>query len=113
MKIKIGKPIPYSENIEEMIQFQATRDGKVIYDFTTDAIATTKNPKGQDITLTIDAAIQHICEKEIEKMVLEKEALRGTVLVMNPRNGEILAYAVYPTYDPNNHNVVSKEVSPL
>ncbi|MBR5556044.1 penicillin-binding protein 2 [bacterium] len=91
------------ENIEEMIQFQATRDGKVIYDFTTDAVATTKNPKGQDITLTIDAAIQHICEKEIEKMVLEKEALRGTVLVMNPRNGEILAYAVYPTYDPNNY----------
>lgn len=91
------------ENIENAIQFQATRDGKIIYDFTTDAIATTKNPKGQDLTLTIDAAIQHICEKEIEKMVREKEALRGTVLVMNPKNGEILAYAVYPTYDPNNY----------
>lgn len=91
------------ENVENAIHFQATRDGKIIYDFDTDAIATTKNPKGQDITLTIDAAIQHICEKEIEKMVKEKEALRGTVLVMNPKNGEILAYAVYPTYDPNNY----------
>lgn len=91
------------ENIENEIRFQATRDGKIIYDFTTDAVATTKNPKGQDITLTIDAAIQHICEKEIEKMVKEKDALRGTVLVMNPKNGEILAYAVYPTYDPNNY----------
>ncbi len=91
------------ENIEDAVQFQATRDGKIIYDLTTDPIATTKNPKGQDITLTIDAAIQHVCEKEIEKMVKEKEALRGTVLVMNPKNGEILAYAVYPTYDPNNY----------
>lgn len=91
------------ENVENEIKFQSTRDGKIIYDFTTDPIATTQNPKGQDITLTIDAAIQHICEKEIEKMVEEKEALRGTVLVMNPKNGEILAYAVYPTFDPNNY----------
>lgn len=91
------------ENIENVIRFQSTRDGKIIYDFDTDPIATTQNPKGQDITLTIDAAIQHICEKEIEKMVREKDALRGTVLVMNPKNGEILAYAVYPTYDPNNY----------
>ena len=91
------------ENVENEIKFQSTRDGKIIYDFTTDPIAPTQNPKGQDITLTIDAAIQHICEKEIEKMVEEKEALRGTVLVMNPKNGEILAYAVYPTFDPNNY----------
>ena len=91
------------ENVENEIKFQSTRDGKIIYDFTTDPIATTQNPKGQDITLTIDAAIQHISEKEIEKMVEEKEALRGTVLVMNPKNGEILAYAVYPTFDPNNY----------
>ena len=34
-------------------------------------------------------------------MIAEKDALRGSVIVMNPRNGEILAYAVYPTYDPN------------
>jgi len=91
------------ENIENASQFEATRDGKIIYHFKTDVIATTQNPKGQDLTLTIDAALQHICEKEIEKMVKEKEALRGTVLIMNPKNGEILAYAVYPTYDPNNY----------
>lgn len=36
-------------------------------------------------------------------MVTEKQAERGTVIVMNPKNGEILAYAVYPTFDPNNY----------
>lgn len=91
------------EHVENEVKFQRTQKGKIIYDFTTDPVATATNPKGQDVTLTIDAAIQHVCEKEIEKMVKEKEALRGTVIVMNPKNGEILAYAVYPTYDPNNY----------
>ena len=89
------------EHVENMVTFQRTQKGKIIYDFMTDPVATATNPKGQDVTLTIDGAIQHICEKELEKMVKEKEALRGTVIVMNPKNGEILAYAVYPTYDPN------------
>lgn len=95
------------EHIENIVKFQRTQKGKIIYDFMTDPVATTMNPKGEDVTLTIDAAIQHICEKELEKMVKEKEALRGTVLVMNPKNGEILAYAVYPNYDPNNFKTVS------
>ena len=96
------------EHVEHAVRYQRTRDGKIIYDFMTDPVATTTNPKGQDITLTIDAAIQHVCEKELQKMIDEKEALRGTVIVMNPKNGEILAYAVYPTYDPNNYRKASE-----
>ena len=95
------------EHVVNTVKFQKTRDGKIIYDFTTDPVATTTNPKGENVTLTIDAAIQHVCEKEIEKMVKEKEADRGTVIVMNPKNGEILAFAVYPTYDPNNYKKAS------
>lgn len=91
------------EHVINTVKYQKTRDGKIIYDFTTDPVATTTNPKGENVTLTIDAAIQHICEKEIQKMVEEKHAERGTVIVMNPKNGEILAYAVYPTFDPNNY----------
>lgn len=98
------------EHVENEVKFQRTKKGKIIYDFMTDPVATATNPKGQDVTLTIDAAIQHICEKELEKMVTEKEALRGTVLVMNPKNGEILAYAVYPNYDPNNFRKASPEL---
>lgn len=83
------------------VSYDKTRDGKIIYSTTTDPILPTRTPKGQDVTLTIDAAIQHVCEKELQKIIKEKEALRGAVIVMNPHNGEILAYAVYPTYDPN------------
>lgn len=81
--------------------YEKTRDGKIIYKIPTDPVIPTRNPKGQDVTLTIDAAIQHVCEKELKKIIHEKDALRGAVIVMNPKNGEILAYAVYPTYDPN------------
>lgn len=98
------------EHVENQVKFQRTQKGKIIYDFMTDPVATAMNPKGQDVTLTIDAAIQHICEKELEKMVKEKEALRGTVIVMNPKNGEILAYAVYPNYDPNNFRSASPDL---
>ena len=95
------------EHIVKPTQYQQTRDGKIIYSFNTDPVAPTMTPKGQDVTLTIDAAIQHVCEKELFKAVAEKQALRGAVIVMNPKNGEILAYAVAPTYDPNKFRKVS------
>lgn len=91
------------EHVEQAVKFERTLDGKIIYDVLTDPIATTVNPKGQDVTLTIDAAIQHVAEKELRKMIVDSEALRGAVIVMDPKTGEILAYAVYPTYDPNNY----------
>ncbi len=95
------------EHVVRATRYQKTRDGKIIYNFSTDPVAPTVNPKGQDVVLTIDAAIQHVCEKELHKIIEEKEALRGAVIVMNPKNGEILAYAVYPTYDPNNFQKAS------
>ena len=96
------------EHVEHAIRYRRTLDGKVIYDFMTDPVAATLNPKGEDITLTIDAAIQHVCEKELQKMIAERSAERGVAIVMNPKNGEILAFAVYPTYDPNNFRAASE-----
>ena len=95
------------EHIINQTEYQQTRDGKIIYNFSTDPVAPTMTPKGEDVTLTIDAAIQHVCEKELFKAMREKAALRGAVIVMNPKNGEILAYAVAPSYDPNRFQKVS------
>ena len=88
---------------------EKTPDGNVIYNFSTDPLAVVEPQKGEDVTLTIDTAIQHICERELNKSISKFHAKRGTVIVMNPHNGEILAYAVYPDYNPNNYKTASYE----
>jgi cell division protein FtsI/penicillin-binding protein 2 len=55
---------------------------------------------GQDLRLTIDETIQYIAETELEKAVAACGAVRGTVVVMSPETGEILALACLPTYAP-------------
>lgn len=91
------------ENVSKNADFEVTPKGKVIYNISTDPIAPTKPAKGNDVTLTIDAAIQHVCEKALVSSIQKFQAFRGGVIVMNPRNGEILAYAVYPYFDPNDY----------
>lgn len=91
------------EEVEQNVNFEKTPDGDIIYEVDTDPAATTAPLKGKSITLTIDSAIQHVCEVELNKVIKEKGAIRGTIIVMNPKNGEILGYAIYPTYNPNNY----------
>jgi cell division protein FtsI (penicillin-binding protein 3) len=56
---------------------------------------------GQSLTLSIDSRIQFIAEREIEQAVHEKYHCRsGSVIVMNPKTGEIYALANYPSYNP-------------
>ncbi|HEX3100575.1 MAG TPA: penicillin-binding protein 2 [Pyrinomonadaceae bacterium] len=57
--------------------------------------------KPSDIVLTIDYAFQHMVEEALEKGVKAAEAKSGMAIVMNPKNGEILAMANSPTFDPN------------
>ncbi len=56
---------------------------------------------GKDIVLTIDKFIQHKVCKELEKTVEKHSAESGTVVVMNPFSGEILAMCSYPSYNAN------------
>jgi stage V sporulation protein D (sporulation-specific penicillin-binding protein) len=62
--------------------------------------------RGEDIVLTIDYNIQHFTEKALESAVNRVNATRGTVLVGDPKTGEILALANYPTFDPNRYSEV-------
>ena len=67
-----------------------------------------KNPvPGQNLVLTIDEDIQHIAEKELETAMRQTHAEAGTAVVQNPRTGEILALANYPTFNPNNSRGIS------
>jgi len=63
---------------------------------------------GYDLILTIDAVIQHIAERELEKAVKDTHALGGSVVVIDPATGEVLALANNPNFDPNNYDGVSK-----
>ncbi|MCY3780169.1 MAG: penicillin-binding protein 2 [Chloroflexi bacterium] len=58
--------------------------------------------RGQDIVLTLDRDVQFWVETELQKAVEQYSAFRGTVIVMDPRNGDVLALANYPSIDPNN-----------
>lgn len=56
---------------------------------------------GTTIRLTIDRDIQYVAENAIAKAVKNSHAAGGTVIVMDPKTGQILAHATAPTFDPN------------
>jgi cell division protein FtsI (penicillin-binding protein 3) len=58
---------------------------------------------GRDVTLTLDQTIQFYAESAIRKAVSETGAAWGTAIVSTPHNGEILAMATSPGFDPNNY----------
>ncbi len=58
---------------------------------------------GAKIVLTLDERIQHIAERELALSIQKLQAKRGAVLVMDPSNGDLLAFATHPTYDPNRY----------
>ena len=67
---------------------------------------------GNSIVLTIDKNIQAITEKYLEEACIENECTDGgNVIIMDPRNGDILAMATYPNYDLNSpYEVINEEV---
>lgn len=65
--------------------------------------------KGKSVTLTIDASIQFIAERALDKAMEDTGAKHASVIVMDPKNGEILAMANRPSYDPNNYNQSGEE----
>jgi cell division protein FtsI (penicillin-binding protein 3) len=61
-----------------------------------------KKPEpGENVVLTIDEKIQYIAERELERSMADSHSIAGTIIVENPRTGEILALANRPTFNPN------------
>ena len=57
---------------------------------------------GSNVILTIDESIQYFAEKALDKAMTDNKVLNGgTAIVMDPRNGDILAMVSRPDYDPN------------
>jgi cell division protein FtsI/penicillin-binding protein 2 len=58
---------------------------------------------GSDVILTIDRTIQYEVCKRLQQAVMEYDADGGTVIVMNPANGAIMAMCSVPDFDPANY----------
>ncbi len=62
---------------------------------TSEKLVTSPIP-GNTVVTTIDLHLQELAEK-----ALESKAKRGAIVILDPNNGDILALASWPTYDPN------------
>lgn len=65
--------------------------------------------RGASVVLTLDEKVQYIAERELAAAIAKTHAMAGSVVVMNPGNGEILAMANWPRFNPNAAGDVSGE----
>ena len=56
---------------------------------------------GADIGLSIDERIQYFADRALHRAARQWRATAGSLVVMEPKTGEILAMSSYPTFDPN------------
>lgn len=60
-------------------------------------------PTGVNLVLTLDLDIQQMVDDILETAIEDTGSESGQIIVMDPRNGEILAMAILPSLDPNNY----------
>jgi cell division protein FtsI (penicillin-binding protein 3) len=76
------------------------RTGRLIFEGANDARAL----QGYDVTLSIDEGIQHVAERELDAAMHTYETKGGSLAVVDPSTGEILALASVPGYNPNDYS---------
>ena len=83
---------------------------ELLRDFTQNPMSTVL-ADGARVVLTLDEAIQHEAEKHLARTVSGLSAAGGWVIVMEPKTGDVLAFATWPTYDPNHPERASSVVA--
>jgi len=66
-----------------------------------DSVVSRAPEPGTNLTLTLDPNLQYEAERALAAAVAKSSAKTGSIVVLNPYNGDILAMANYPAYDPN------------
>lgn len=62
---------------------------------------------GKDVTLALDAKLQYLAYSQLKQALQEHKAKAGGIVVLDAKNGEVLALANLPTYNPNNRTRLS------
>ena len=76
----------------------------------TDGEVYTPAVNGDDIVLSIDMTIQSIVEKYLAEACIDNSCTDGgNIVVMNPKNGDILAMATYPSYNLNEPYTINND----
>lgn len=106
----MGIELSYEEELQGdrgYVRFYADAKGKRMQNMVDEYRAPVN---GQDLQLTIDSKIQTIVEREMDiaEATYNPDGIIG--IVMNPKNGEILAMASRPTFHPSNYQEVSSEI---
>lgn len=90
----------------DAVQRRVVRDARGAW-VTAEERAFSEPEPGDDLHLTIDAVVQHIAESELAATVERSGARGGAVILLDPNNGEVLAMASLPTFDPNRYQRAS------
>lgn len=96
-----GLELALDERLRGRIEtMPATRDrrGSIVF---SEQFLDDRATQGEDVVLTIDKTIQHRAEQELVAAVEQSRAKAGSLVVMDPHTGEVLAMANYPSFNPN------------
>jgi cell division protein FtsI (penicillin-binding protein 3) len=92
------------ETGSSLIEFDAKRRSVLVQ-----GVEELRIPPGADLHLTLNSAIQHLAEKELEAAIVKNRGKAGVAIVVEPFTGELLAVANYPAFDPNRFSKMGKE----
>lgn len=94
----------YLRGENNLIKYQRDALGRKISQNQSSSLAT-----GYNLTLTIDEVIQFIAEEELAQALKRTGAKSGSIVMMDPLTGAILAWALFPTFDPNQFSQFSAQ----
>ena len=85
------------------------RSGRLLF---SDGVQDEQALAGHNVYLTIDQGIQYVAERELAAAVRTFEAAGGSVVVVDPHTGEVLAMASWPAFNPNDYGTSEPECAP-